>query len=369
MKTPDLTPIIQQFQFAGELLEATPYGNGHINDTYMLRFAGISNRNPPNCYVLQRINNYVFKQPDKVMENMVLVTQHLRKKILAGGGDPTRTVMTLIPTQDQQFYYVSLQAETWRAHLFIDQASSYEESEQLEIYYQAAYAFGDFLRQLSDLSPARLHTTIPNFHHTPSRLAALGTALAQDPLQRAAQAKPEIAFIEQRAAETSLLVNLQASGQLPERVTHNDTKLNNVLIDNDSLKGVCVIDLDTTMPGLSLYDFGDAVRSAALSGPEDAQDNSAVGFNLAIFEQLARGYLDATRGLLTPTEIEWLAFSARLITLENGIRFLSDHILGDIYYKAQRPNHNLHRCRTQLKLVAEMEKQVDAMQAIVVKYQ
>jgi Ser/Thr protein kinase RdoA (MazF antagonist) len=360
---PQLVHIVQRFRFEGDLVAVGPLGGGHINDTYLTRYQradGASQR-----YVLQRINHSVFKDPAVLMQNIEAVTTHLRHKIVAAGGDPERETLNLIPTRDGATFARTPDGQYWRAYGFIAGARTYHVVEDLQHVYSAARAFGRFQEQLSDLPADRLHETIPDFHHTGKRYAAFVQAVERDAVNRARSVAAEIEFVARRADETSVLVDLLERGVLPERVTHNDTKLNNVLIDDLTGEGICVIDLDTVMPGLSLYDFGDCVRSAANPAAEDERDLSKVCVDLSIFERLVQGYLDTAWASLTPAEIELLPFAAKLITLEQGIRFLADHLNGDVYYKIQREGHNLDRCRTQLKLVADIEDKFGRMRSIV----
>lgn len=361
----EVAAILDHFQLPGRLVEVAPYGSGHIHDTYASVFqAG----NGPVRFIHQRINHFVFTEPEKVMANIERVTCFARERIQANGGDPNRETLTLLPAEDGRSFYLAPNGDYWRSYIFITGARTYEQVEDLRHVYSAARAFGQFQRLLSDLPGERLHETIPNFHHTRKRFDAFLASLERDPHHRARLVRPEIAFVLAREAETSVIVDLLASGALPERVTHNDTKLDNVMIDPATGEGVCIIDLDTVMPGSALYDFGDAVRIGASSAAEDERNLDKVGVDLVMFDRLAHGYLDAVRDFLTPTEIDLLQFSAELITLECGMRFLSDYLNGDVYFKIHRPDQNLDRCRTQFKMVAEMERQRNEMQAIVGRY-
>jgi Ser/Thr protein kinase RdoA (MazF antagonist) len=357
--------IIRFFQLEGEFQELAPCGSGHINDTYTssFRVGGKIVR-----YVHQWINHHVFKDPARLMENIERVTSYIRQRVISNGGDPTREVLTLVAALDGRSFYQTPQGDFWRTYTFIDGAQTYDTAENLQYVYNASKAFGNFQKLLGELPGGRLHETIPDFHHTRKRFDTFIHILEADPANRARLVKPEIDFIIQRENETSVVLDLLESGQIPERVTHNDTKLNNVMIDDRTGEGICVIDLDTVMPGSVLYDFGDSVRIGASTAAEDEQDLSQVGFDLSRFEWLAQGYLDAAREFLSPIEIEHLAFSARLITLEQAIRFLGDYLNGDIYYKIHYPHHNLVRARTQLKMLAEMERQEEAMYTIVNRY-
>ncbi len=363
---PDLSAIAEQFEFEGEYLGADPLLSGHINDSYAARFRQAGSR--IRRYLLQRINRQVFRHPEKLMENIEGITAHLQAKILASGGDPERETINLIPTVNGGSMLRTPEGDCWRAAVFVEGARTYEIAENLEQVYNVAQAFGHFQRLVSDFPAGRLHETIPDFHHTPRRFAAFIEAAERDRWNRALPVRAEIEFIQQRAGEMPILVELLAQGELPQRVTHNDTKFNNVLIDDASGKGICVIDLDTVMPGLLLYDFGDSVRSGANPAAEDERDLAKVTLDLGIFERLAAGYLDAACEFLTPLEIDYLPFSAKLMTLECGMRFLTDHLNGDVYFRTHRENHNLDRCRTQLKLVRDMEASFDRMVRIVSRH-
>jgi hypothetical protein len=359
-----LGAIAACFDLPGLYQGGEPYGGGHINDTYrVFQQVGAQRHN----YILQRINHYVFKRPDHVMENIERVTRYARERILAAGGNPRRRVLTLVPAQDGRSFALDEAGNTWRVYLYIDGASLYQDAPNLSVLYSAAKSFGEFQVLLSDLPGERLHETIPDFHHTRKRFASFLEALQADKANRAAGVKQEIDFILKREADASVVIDLLEQGRLPERVTHNDTKINNVLIEECSGEGLCVIDLDTVMPGSALYDFGDMVRAGAASAAEDEPVTRKAGIDMDRFIQLARGYSDAVRDLLIPNEWDLLAFSAKLITFEQAIRFLGDYLNGDIYYKTQRPEHNLDRARTQIKMVAEMEARMGLMEAIVDK--
>ncbi|MFB0534017.1 MAG: phosphotransferase enzyme family protein, partial [Anaerolineae bacterium] len=339
---------------------------GHINDTYVARFR--KGDGAVRRYILQRINHNVFKSPEELMHNIEKVTTHLRKKIIAAGGDPERETLNLIPTVGEETFYRTPDGNYWRAYAFIEGAQTYEVVENLDHVYNASKAFGQFQRLLSDFPAGQLHETIPDFHHTRKRFEAFVEAVERDVKDRAQSVRAEIEFVEKRAQDTSVLVDLLERGELPERVTHNDTKFNNVMIDDKTGEGVCVIDLDTVMPGLSLYDFGDSVRSGANPAAEDERDLSKVCIDLEIFDCFVRGYMDAARDFLTSTEVDYLPFSAKLMTFECGMRFLADHLNGDVYFRIHRENHNLDRCRTQFKMIEDMEAKFDQMASIVGKY-
>jgi Ser/Thr protein kinase RdoA (MazF antagonist) len=357
-----LRDVVADFQAWGDFLAAAPYGSGHINDTYKVsaRLAGT-----PVNYLLQRINHEIFKQPERVMANILRVTEHLRGRLAAAGeSDASRKALTVIPSRDGKPCVRDAAGNWWRMYLFIEGARTYDIIENERQACEAARAFARFQNQLADLSAPRLHETIPAFHNTLKRLEALDAAIAADVCGRKAEVAAEIAFVEERRSQCGRLLERNARGEIPERITHNDTKINNVMLDDASGSGICVIDLDTVMPGLALYDFGDMVRSATASAAEDERDLSKVGSRIGMFEALARGYLSEA-AFLVPAEIDELAFSGRLITLTIGIRFLTDYLAGDVYFKTHRPGQNLDRCRTQLRMVASLESQASAMEKIV----
>jgi hypothetical protein len=363
---PGFISIVQNFQIEGEFCEAVPYGDGHINDTYMTFFRGADGR--VSRYILQRINHAVFKKPEWVMHNMERVTAHIRQVVSATGGDPSRKTVTLIPTRSGKFYYKSPAGDYWRASHFIAGARSYPRARNPQHSYHAAATFGEFLKLLSDFPPSELYEPIPDFHHTPKRYLDFINAVEHDPLNRAHNVSNEIKFITQREPDASVLLDLLDIGGFPIRVTHNDTKIDNVMIDDCTGEGVCVVDLDTVMPGLTVFDFGDLVRSGANMAVEDEPDSSKAGLNLVIFEWLAHGFLDATRDFLTTVEAAHLSFGAKVITFEQAIRFLTDYLNGDVYYKTQRLDQNIDRTRTQLGLIADMENKFNAMEVIINKF-
>jgi hypothetical protein len=359
----DLRAVAGQFAIVGDYLAAEPYGSGHINDTYASIFDQGGTR---VRYIHQRINANVFKQPALVMENVERVLRHVHAKLTAAGvAERHRRCLTLIPTRSGAAFYRDPRGNYWRTYVFIEKAATYDVIASPAMARAAARAFGRFQQLLADLPAPRLHDTIPDFHHTPRRFAVLEQALARDAANRAARAKAEIDFALQRRTLTQTLIRDYEQGLIPERIAHNDTKLNNVMIDDATQEGICVIDLDTVMPGLAHYDFGDMVRTATRSGAEDEPDLSRIVFQADMFDALAQGYLETAGGFLTPAETDRLAVSGPLITFEIGIRFLADYLVGDVYFKTHRPDHNLDRCRTQFKMVAEMERCRDAMEAMV----
>jgi Phosphotransferase enzyme family len=356
----DVRDVARHFQIYGEFRSAEPYGSGHINDTYCAIFdqAGTVAR-----YILQRINHNIFKKPVSLMENIQRVTTHLAGK-MSGEPDFSRRVLTLIPVRNGLIYHHDEQGNYWRAYLFIEKAKTYDAVESAGQAFEAARAYGRFQKLLADLPAPRLHDTIPDFHHTPKRFAALVKAIENDAANRAGLAKAEIDFALQRAAIVDVLIN----AKLPERVTHNDTKFNNVMLDDVTGEGVCVVDLDTLMPGLTLYDFGDMVRTATSPAKEDELDLTRVAMQLPMFEALLKGYLTFAVDFLTPAEKRLLAFSGKLITFEIGLRFLTDFLGGDTYFKVHRNGHNLDRCRTQFKLVESIEQQEAQMNKLVEEF-
>lgn len=353
----DVGAIARQFHIYGEFVSAQPYGTGHINDTYCAVF---DQAGAPVRYIVQRINHQVFQDPLALMENIRRVTIHLGGK-LAGEGDFSRRALTLVPVRDGSVCHRDAGGNYWRAYLFIEKARTHDALETPRQAFEAAKAFGRFQGQLVDLPAPPLHETVPDFHNTPRRFARLEQAITADAANRAILAGPEIQFALRRQAITGVLL---AAG-LPPRVTHNDTKLNNVMLDDATGEGICVIDLDTVMPGLALYDFGDMVRTGTSPALEDERDLSKVTLQLPMFEALVRGYLASAAGFLTGAEKQYLAFAGKLITFEIGIRFLTDFLEGDVYFKVRHESHNLDRCRTQFRLVQSIEQQEEHMNQIV----
>ena len=352
--------IASHFDVYGNYLWAETRKNGHINDTCLGVFnqAGIQVR-----YIFQRINHHVFRKPEELMSNVSRVIEHISGK-LHGMNDASRRVMTIVPTRDGQYFYKTPDGNYWRCYLYIERARTYDVMECTEHAYQAAHAFGTFQQQLSDIQGERLFDTIPDFHNTPSRLNVFDEILEKDPRNRAASVKKEIGFIEEFRGKCSIITDLLASGGIPERICHNDTKLNNVMLDDETGEAICVIDLDTVMPGSGLYDFGDLVRSSVSPAAEDEPDLARVFCRLDIYEALTRGFLDGCSGCLTEKEIELMPFAAELITFETGLRFLTDYIDGDHYFKIHKPEHNLDRCRTQFKLVTDLIEKEETLSQI-----
>ena len=359
----DIQAVAEAFDVPGVWQSAKPHGQGHINDTFAATY--LEGRRTVR-YIHQRINHHVFRNPEAVNENIHRVTSHLRRKLVAeGSGEVARETLTLIPTRSGRFCHLDQQGGYWRTYLFIENACSHEVVESPAQARAAAEAFGLFVRRLADLPGPRLHETIPGFHDTPQRYRTFARAVADDTCNRARSAAAEIAFAQQREPIASVLQNLHARGHIPERITHNDTKFNNVLMDAATGRGLCVTDLDTVMPGLTLHDFGDMVRTATSPAAEDEQDLSKVTMQMPMFQALVEGYRDALGPYLNSLERRHLAFAGKLITFEIGLRFLTDYLQGDVYFKTHRPGHNLDRCRTQFKLVESIEQQEEAMNAFV----
>jgi hypothetical protein len=359
--------IARQFQPGGEFLDARLYGTGHIHDTYLVNIRQKDKRVP---YIFQRINQYVFQDPPEVMENIVRVTRHIRQKLETKGiseGEIDRRVLRVIPTQDGGSYYLDHENNYWRAYVFIRGARTYDVLPSNDQLFQVAYMFGRFMAMLEDLPGPGLHETIPDFHNGHKRLKDFQEALAADSYNRAAAAKTEIDFLLSQAFMFDVLPGLVQEGKIPVRVVHNDTKVNNIMLDDTTGEGVCVIDLDTVMSGLSLYDFGDLGRSTLSLMAEDERDLSGVSVELSRFETILNGYLVGMGGSLNQTERDYLVFSIKLMTLLIGMRFLTDYLLGDPYYKIHREGHNLDRCRRQFKLVQSIADHEEKMNTIVAK--
>ena len=356
-KRSDLAAVVREFCISGKFLGVAPYGSGHINDSYCVSFRRES---APERYILQRINSSIFKDPIALMENIQRVTAHLGAKV-SGERDADRVSLRLIPTRKGEACYSETEGNYWRLYRFIEDAHSYDAVESPDQAFQAAKAFGHFQKLLVDLPAPRLHNTIADFHHTPKRFEALERAIDSDLAGRAILAKREIEFAFARKSIAGLLL----AANLPERITHNDTKLNNVLLDNVTGEGICVVDLDTVMPGLALYDFGDMVRTMTSTAKEDERDLSKVAAQFPLFEALSRGYLASAGSFLTEAEKQHLVLSGRLMTFEQGVRFLTDYLVGDAYYKVSWNEQNLDRCRTQFRLLESIEEQEERMERLV----
>lgn len=355
-----LLHISKQFQIYGEILHAETFKIGHINETYSATYdqGGMRVR-----YIHQKINKNVFKNPTALMTNVTRVTRHLRHRLEAQNArDITRRSLVVIPTRDGQSYYHNGDGEYWRTFVFIEGVETFEAVQSPDQAYQAGRAFGEFQNLLVDLPGGRLYETIPAFHNTRKRFAALQQAIEKDHFNRAQTARPEIAFALKHEALVDVILQAMAKRKIPERITHNDTKFNNVMLDTVTGEAKCVVDLDTVMPGCALYDFGDMVRTATSPTLEDEQDLSKIRMHMPMFKRLVEGYLATAGPFLTRAEKSLIAFAGKLITFEIGLRFLTDYLSGDTYFRIHRPGHNLDRCRTQFKLVDSIERQERAMQ-------
>ena len=342
----------------GEVTSCERYGNGHINDTFLTVTA--SGRR----YIFQRINHTVFPRPDEVMENITAVTEHIRKQVAAEGGDAARATLVVVPTDGGASYYKDSIGSYWRLYEFTEGTVARDRVENIAMFAACAEAFGRFQGRLADFDASVLHEPIANFHNTPVRYENLMRAIEKDPLGRVAEVQDEIAFVKARAEFVKTLEQARAAGTLPLRVTHNDTKLNNILFDARTEEPVCVIDLDTVMPGYSVNDFGDSIRFGANTAAEDEIDLSKVSLDLTLYRAYVDGFLKGCDGKLTDTEIALMPIGARMMTLECGMRFLTDYIEGDTYFRISRPSHNLDRCRCQFALVADMERKEKEMKLI-----
>jgi hypothetical protein len=358
-----LQEISKKFQIYGEILHAETLKIGHINETYTATYDQGGTR---VRYIHQKINRSVFKNPAAVMKNVMRVTTHIRKKQETRNlRDATRRSLIVIPTRDGKSFYENGGNEVWRTFVFIEGVETYEAVQSPQQAYQAGRAFGEFQQLLVDLPGERLVETIPDFHHTRKRFAALQQAVEKDRNNRAQGAKSEIEFALKHESIVDVILTAMSKGKIPERITHNDTKFNNVMLDVLTGEAMCIVDLDTVMPGCALYDFGDMVRTTTSPTLEDELDLSKVRMQMPMFKQLAQGYLSTACQFLTKSEKAHIAFAGKLITFEIGIRFLTDYLSGDTYFRIHRSAHNLDRCRTQFKLVESIERQEDVMQKCV----
>ena len=362
-----LEDAVYAFGFGPQCSYVKPFGEGHINETYAVYMPGPEGTDVPR-YVLQRVNIHVFKNPAQVMENIFSVTEYLREVIRKEGGDLDRETLSYIKTKSGDTYFEDADGQPWRCLHYVPNSICHQTVEEPQQFYQSARSFGHFLKQLGDYPAERLYETIPRFHDTVKRFQDFSEAVRKDVKNRAGQCREEIDFALAREADCGVLMKQLQEGVLPLRVTHNDTKLNNILFDADTDQGLCIIDLDTIMPGLAANDFGDSIRFGASTAEEDEPDLSKVHFDIHLYELYVKGYLEMARDVLTPAEIDSLPWGARLMTLECGMRFLADYLQGDVYFKTAYPDHNLVRARTQFRLVKEMEEQFDSMYEILRKY-
>ncbi len=360
-----MNKIVELFDLEGKVLEVAPHGGGYINDTYAVTCE--KENGDKAYYILQRINHDIFKDPAGLMNNFALVCDYLKEIVKVQGGDPFRETLTIIPAKDGSNLAVA-DGKYYRMLLFIGNTVCHEVCQGADDFYKCAKAFGNFQYMLKDFPAEKLIETIPNFHNTPKRFETFLKAVEENKSQRAHLVQEEIQFILDRKDVTDSLIDLLNAGELPLKVTHNDTKLSNILMDEKTDDAVCVIDLDTIMPGLAAYDFGDSIRAGACYSSEDEKDLSKVYVALELFEAYVKGFIEGCRDGLSKKEIETLPLGAKVITLEQGIRFLTDYLDGDLYYKTQYAEHNLDRTRTQLKLVADMETKWEEMNAVIKKY-
>ena len=359
----EMRALAARFRLGGAAVRAEPYGTGHIHDTYAVT---LDPPDPaPRC-IFQRINHRIFRDVDRLMANILRVTRHIRDKAHASDfADAGRATLTVIPAADGAPYVLTEQGDFWRAYLFIEQARTYDIIGDNRHAYEAGRAFGRFQELLADFPPPPLHETIPRFHDTPARYAAFERAVADDRLGRVRACRPEIAFARTLRPFTRLVTDALATGALPLRVTHNDTKINNVMIDDETGTAVCVIDLDTVMHGSVLYDFGDQIRTSVGHFDESETDLDRVEVDLDTFAALARGYIEVAATFLTPRETDWLVAGGKLMTFEVGIRFLADFLEGDVYFKIRRERENLDRARTQFKLVRSLTENEERMRRLI----
>lgn len=363
VKEMQMKEAIEQFQNKGVLISSKAYGSGHINDTFLLEYE--LKDKTRNKVILQRMNTEAFLYPEELMENILGVTSFLKKKIIACGGDPERETLNIIKTKDNAPYYVDSEGNYWRCYKFISDAKCLDKVDTPEQFYESAVAFGRFQHLLADYPVETLHETIKGFHDTRARFAAFKRAVDEDVKGRAQGVQREIEFVLKREEVANYFSEMLDKNEIPLRVTHNDTKLNNVMFDKNTGKGICVIDLDTVMPGLAMNDFGDSIRFGASTAAEDETDLTKVSCSMELFETYTKGFFAGCEGGLTKQEIELMPMGAKVMTYECGMRFLTDYLQGDIYFRIHRENHNLDRCRTQFKLVEDMEKKWDIMNDIV----
>lgn len=361
----DMDIISLKFGISGELTDFRRYGNGNINGTFFLEF---NNDGHADKYILQKINTDVFTNPAGLMKNIIDITEHIKKHYSLKGIDGSRRTLEFLQCDDGEYCFTDENGNCWRIYNFIDNAFTCNTIDNADIFCEAGRAFGEFINILSNFDTSALYETIPDFHNTPKRLDAFKQAVSLNKAGRLCKVQKEVEFILARQSDASVLTDLSAAGLLPLRVTHNDTKINNILFDEKTNEGICVIDLDTVMTGLSLYDFGDCIRSGANKTAEDDPNTDNVGIDLALYEAFTSGFLSSAGQALTETEKEYLPFSAKLLTLECGMRFLTDYLNGDTYFRTAYPEHNLDRCRNQLKLVEDIESKMDTLKEINEKY-
>lgn len=334
-----------------------PYGNGHINDTFLVECE--------KRYILQKMNTNVFPRPVELMDNIIGVTTHIRNVLLKKGKDAERGTLSVLPTLVGEMYFVDSRGGYWRLYKFIEKSVTFEKVACREDFYRCGKSFGEFCQLLGDYPAKDLNCPVENLHNTPWRYEKFLEAVDKDIAKKVKNASEEIEFVKSRCELSYILENAHREGKLPLRVTHNDTKLNNILFDEETLEPVCVIDLDTVMPGFSVTDFGDSIRYGANTALEDEKDLSCVGLDIELFEAYAKGFIQGSGNGLTKDEITLLPYGAIVITYECGMRFLTDYLNGDVYFKIHRPDHNLERARCQFALLRDMEKKKEKMIKII----
>ncbi len=357
--------ILPEFQFSGRYLRGEELHSGNINNTYHLVYQ--QKDGSERHYTLQQVNSYAFKDPRAVMRNIELIGEHLKNVMLANGIDPDRRMLEIVPTKKGENILETASGSFWRAYLFIENATAHDRVIKIEHFYEAGRAFGEFQRLLADFPAEKLTDTIPDFHNTQKRFYTFVAAIAADKAGRVRDVEEEIEFFFDRRRMMSEIVRKMDAGLIPMRVTHNDTKINNVMIDNETDKAICVIDLDTVMPGCALFDYGDAIRYGANTGAEDEEDLSKVSLDLNLFEQFTRGFLSEVHGILNDEEIRCLPLSIKIIACELAMRFLTDYLEGDVYFKVRSPEHNLVRARAQMKLLTDVESKFDTLNEMVLR--
>lgn len=357
---------IEEIDFQGTIKAVKPFGGGHINDTFLLEYTLSDGKEIK--YILQRINNEIFTNVKELMDNYCNICSHLKEQIKLKGGDEERETITVIYTKNGKSYTKDSKGNYWRGILFISNSITMEIVESPVDFYKTGKAFGRFQKQLNSFKVEKLQEIIPNFHNTKVRYDSLLCSVKMDKVNRVRLVQEEIKFIMDREKDTTVLIDMLSKGTLPLRVTHNDAKISNIILDKDTKEGICIVDLDTIMPGVVAYDFGDAIRSGATYATEDEVDLNKVCLELDLYEAFTKGFIEGSEGTFTKSEIESLKWGAKIITLEQGIRFLEDYLNGDEYYKIEYPDQNLNRTRTQLKLVKEIESKWDEIQKITAKY-
>jgi len=359
----DLENIFNRFNAEGPYLAEAAFGTGHIHDTYKIETGTVY-----RDYILQKLNNKIFSDIPGLQDNIFRVTAHIREKLLkAGERDINRKCLTVIRTREDKTWFLDNNGDYWRMYLFIPGHRTYDVVQNTGQAYEGGKAIGRFQSLLSDLPGPRLNETIPFFHDIEKRLETFHRVLKKDPVSRVEDVKDEISFVLARQEEMKTILKLGRQGKIPLRITHNDTKFNNILLDKND-KALCIIDLDTVMPGYVHYDFGDSIRTVANTATEDEKDLSRVNMNIEMFESFTRGYLQQLKNVLNKTEIDYLVYAPSLMTFIMGLRFLTDYISGDVYYKIHKPDHNILRARAQFRLVECFEKQLDVMKSIISRY-